>query len=419
MRRLPMLITACACALAALAAGAAVAATKQRTAAPRVIAVKPLVAGIGDTLTIRGTGFLKGKLRNWVVFQRSRARPVFARAEIATSTQIRIKVPEKLRPFLSLKEGQPSPTRFQIRVLAGTFGKEFTSKKLSPLIGPAPLGGTPPPPEAANDCDEDKIKNDVDTDDDNDLIPDAREKLLRTDPCKADTDGDTLTDYFEVESALDLNSRANFYPVKKPYPNPLFQDADIDFDGDGMTNGEEYSAWVRYGGQRRDLNYSDGCQDTRAAGGCSGPPTPVPGDKSWLDIDGNGRLTDDEKDVDNDSATNWDEAHGRLVYEWWGAAYEQEKPYRPQYASLDWLDPDTDGDGVVDGFDDQDYDDTNNISDISRAAYWVQPFNPCLPDWRSRTCSLHPPLKEPWPPFDTSNFRSLPLPMPWPPVLGP
>ena len=416
MRRLPMLLTACACALAALLAGGALAATK-RAAAPRVVTVKPLHAGIGDTLTIRGTNFRPGRLATWIVFQRDRARPVFARAEVASRTQIRIKIPEKLRPFLSLKNGQPAATRFRIRVLASTFGKEFTAKASSPLIGPAPLGGTKPPPEASNDCDNDKIPNSTDTDDDNDLLPDSREKLLKTDPCKADSDGDGVSDYFEVESALDLNSRANFYPVKKPYPNPNFPDANIDFDGDGMTNSDEFSAWVRYGGGSKDLNYSDGCQDTRAGGGCSGPPTAVPSNKPWLDFDGNGRLTDDEKDVDNDGATNWDEAHGRLVYDWWSAAYETEKPYKPQYGSLDWLDPDTDGDGVLDGYDDQDYDDVNNINDINRGPNWVQPFNPCLPDWTSRTCSRHPPLKDPWPPFDTSGFRSLPIPLPWPPVV--
>lgn len=38
-----------------------------------------------------------------------------------------------------------------------------------------------------------------------------------------------------------------------------------------------------------------------------------------------------------------------------------------------------------------------NPRSISRE--WVQPFNPCLPDPESPTCSLHPPFDDPWEPF--------------------
>ena len=33
------------------------------------------------------------------------------------------------------------------------------------------------------------------------------------------------------------------YPGKRPYPNALFADADVDYDGDSLTLGEEYSLW--------------------------------------------------------------------------------------------------------------------------------------------------------------------------------
>jgi len=386
-------------ALCAVAIGTAAAtAASSKSTTPTVKAIKPATLGIGDTLTIRGTGFVSGKLKNWVVFQRDRSRPVFLRADIATKTEIRIKVPEKLRPYLRLKAGKSVSTRFRIRVLARSFGEAFTATGLSPVIGPNPLGGTKPTPDVAGDCDKDGIKNSAETDDDGDGLSDVREKALKTDPCNADTDADGINDYFEVESALDLNSRVNFYPVKRPYPNPLYADADTDFDGDGMTQRDEYYAWVRYGGSKPDLNYSDGCQDTRN-GGCSGPGTPVPAGQPWLDIDGNGVLADDEKDVDGDGLGNWDEAHGRMVYAYWKAVYETEKPYAPQYGAVDFLDPDSDGDGLPDGGDDQDYDDLNNISELNRGPYWVQPFNPCLPNWKSRTCSKHPPITDSWPPF--------------------
>jgi hypothetical protein len=85
-------------------------------------------------------------------------------------------------------------------------------------------------------------------------------------------------------------------------------------------------------------------------------------------------------------------------------------------------DPDTDGDGVLDGADDQDHDGLTNQFEIERPANWldtyislatvprdsggdpiaypfpsplnpwarVQPYNPCKPLW-SYTCHLHWP----------------------------
>ena len=55
---------------------------------------------------------------------------------------------------------------------------------------------------------------------------------------------------------------------------------------------------MRYGGHRLsasgDLLYSDGTQNS------DGGPKPVPASKPWLDIDGDGSLSDDERDVDGD-----------------------------------------------------------------------------------------------------------------------
>ena len=33
------------------------------------------------------------------------------------------------------------------------------------------------------------------------------------------------------------------FPGKTPYPNPLFTDANIDYDGDGLDLGDEYKLW--------------------------------------------------------------------------------------------------------------------------------------------------------------------------------
>ena len=60
---------------------------------------------------------------------------------------------------------------------------------------------------------------------------------------------------------------------------------------------------MRYGGRKlgpgNDLLYSDGTQNS------DGGPKPVPGDKPWLDLDLDGTLSDDERDVDSDGLGNW------------------------------------------------------------------------------------------------------------------
>ncbi len=64
-----------------------------------------------------------------------------------------------------------------------------------------------------------------------------------------------MSDGFEYQSALDLNdddyqhpNGTVPYPGKRPYPNPLDPaDANTDFDGDGLTQADEYRLWRYYG----------------------------------------------------------------------------------------------------------------------------------------------------------------------------
>ncbi|MDQ3740635.1 MAG: hypothetical protein M3389_06785, partial [Actinomycetota bacterium] len=388
-----------------------------RTTFPSITKIDPLNVGIGETMTVSGKGFVPGRNKNTVVFKRDKQRAIFAKAITASSTKLKVVVPEKLRPFLTKSNGADLPTKFRIRILARRFGKRYTAPDSSPVIAPVavgrgaenplPLPG-PAPTGPPADCEHDGVIDDLDSDDDNDHMSDTFEAAIGTDRCKLDTDGDTLSDFWEYQSALDLNLRALPYPGKRPYPNALFSDLNVDYDGDGLHNWQEHAMWVKYGNAGTVLTYSGGTQRSDPASG----------------------LTDDNRDVEGDGLGNWVEANGPGRRGWWSAMYEDENDYEVEYADLDFLDPDTDGDGRLDGEDDVDHDGYPNVDELSRAkplpdkvdpsapheGRWVQLFNPCLPDPESITCSLHPPL-----PLDTSYppFKELglgpyshPLPLP-------
>jgi hypothetical protein len=410
MHRVPLL-TSLALALALPAAASArpalmqpssVRARASLAALPEVTSISPRKIAIGQTLTIRGRHFLPGNRRNTVVFQRRGGRYVFVRAGRSTRTRIRVKVPTKLSAFLHLRKGAGVPTRFRIRILARRFGAAFSSPARSPIVSPSTSGsGSGKCRPGAADSDGDGLLN-------------ATELKIHTDPCAVDTDGDGLTDFWEEESALDYNSRALPFPGKRPYPNALDpSDINIDHDGDGLTAHDEFDAWVKCGVKNPNVSLflSDG---TQSSGGRVATPA---GAATSLDIDGNGVLTDDDRDSDlcdrkgikGDGLSNWVEAHGPGVPAWWTKIIENEKPYGlSRFAALDFLDPDTDGDKLMDGADDVDHDGWTNRSEVSRRplfpggpAFWVQPFNPCLPDPLSATCSRHPPPpSSSWPPFD-------------------
>jgi hypothetical protein len=160
-----------------------------------------------------------------------------------------------------------------------------------------------------------------------------------------------------------------------------------------------------------------------------------------------GYLSDDLRDVDADGLNNYQETHGFMLAKHWADCYPAEKPYGISYAVGDEdrnedgvrdaaTDPDTDGDGVRDGADDEDHDDIPNIMELSRRAASgfddtdgrdcsprkepalpedpgraheygrVNPFNPCLPDARSRTCARYVNASTGAPFDDSPNWYS-------------
>jgi Bacterial TSP3 repeat/IPT/TIG domain len=431
-------------ALIAAAFPAAATASTQTSPPPTPVikTIKPMSLQLGETLTITGRNFIKGKNKTTVVFKRDGHRTVFVRAIGATSTKLTVVVPDKLLPFFTQSNGIPAPTRFRVNVLARRFGERFTALSASPLVSPrvdqakvaapAPTATTATTAPAAIFCD----PSDPNGDADGDGLSNGLEQQIGTDPCKADTDGDGVPDGFEYQSALDLNRTAGTsaipvpYPGKRPYPNPLDpSDANTDYDGDGLTLMNEYRA-SKYLGWTNDLSqlpYSDGKQLTGTPIHCNSSPE-LTAYCAYADINHDGILQDDEKDADGDGLPNWDELYGRETQLWWTAVHGDEPPYPLTYQTLDWLNPDSDGDGIVDGQDDSDHDGYTNIQEISRpyatsiftstlGAYdpangsndgpfvplgdvaEVNPFNPCLPDPNSPACMRHPPLANPPAPF--------------------
>jgi hypothetical protein len=399
---------------------------------PTVSRVRPMAAGIGDKLVLKGKGYKSGKAKNYVVFKRDKGRALFVKADKATSTQITVTIPAKLLGFLTQKAGVPVATRFHLRVMATRLAKSYTKTGLSPLISAKSGSGA----GLTDDCDSDGIPNAKDADDDNDLLPDTEEARIKTDPCKPDSDGDGMSDGWEQQSAVDRNGGSVLpSPKTKPYPNALDKDdSNIDSDGDGLTNLEEYTAWATFGGHKIPLSYSGG--NPTSAG--RGAPSPV--DARYADRDRNGYLSDLERDADGDGIPNMDEMrtgidaaritksqssdddnfydYGIFTTSYIKLAEEATKSEQcvspglnqvPFYCvdqlkpdaiksstvdTLDWLSTDTDGDGLDDGNDDVDHDDFSNVSEFHNFIDGgfkhrkYEPLNACVPNADSRFCLL-------------------------------
>lgn len=307
-------------------------AKKSRSAAskakklPTITGVEPLRgAAINSVLTIRGKNFVKGKNKMIVVFQRIGSKRRFSARATATSTKkATLRVPNVAGDMIPERASSPMlPTDNVFRLRAITkFGaaKRVTGPSISPQIAWAKVLNDADTRGPDGDCDADKVINSVDTDDDNDLLPDSTELAIATDVCETDTDLDGLSDYWEYRVAFEYNGSQNLvlpYPGLRPYPNPLLPDQNVDHDGDHMTAIMEYRAWQFTG--RMDRFYSDANQNSL---------DPV--------------ITDGSLDEDNDRLPNLAE-----IYSMVGGVPAKK---------LDYLRWDTDGDGLCDGLDDEDHD---------------------------------------------------------------
>jgi hypothetical protein len=392
-----------------------------RTPRPTITSVTPTKVAVGGVLTLKGKNFASGVRNNRVFFSRaSDGKSIRVRPRKATKTRIDVLVPSSLTALLDDDgAGGKKETRFRMMVFTKVLGPK-TRVSRSPLISPpgANVPGTPnTPPPPPPDCDNDGTPDASDADDDNDGLSDDLETAIKTNACAKDTDGDGIEDGYEYWSARDLNASAVPYAGKRPFPNALDgTDGGKDFDGDGMTQTEEFAAWNLFSGRAlptgdgQTFPYSDGNQ-----------ASPSPGNRGGKDYDNNGKVTDDEKDADDDGLANWVElAHGSttqaplIEFGWFYQPNQTACPevadtsHRYQdcgagpvpngntytdgaftsYFTPSYIEQDSDGDGIADGDDDIDHDD---ISDLAEIAGTSNPVDPCNPNPESRTCQQHRP----------------------------
>jgi hypothetical protein len=484
MRRLFIICLLALSATALVVSVPAAPAAKKKASKPSITRVTPMRISVGARLTILGKNFKADRKSNTVIFRAPNGRSAFAKPRRASRNKLVVVVPGAVSRLLGGSLSDPKPTRLKLRVLAGKFSA-FTTRRLSPVVtglgsGDGPGGASGGGPAGGGGSASVTLPCTSSADHDGDLLPNSVELEVKTDPCLADSDLDQMIDGWEFYAAKDLNVKAVPYPGKRPFPNALDPSdgaagkfSDYDFDGDGLTTLEEYRAWrvtgnsfdpARSGGLdlQSPLGYSDGTKYSRSGetpvvpawrSGAYGLQPPTQSFPDTLELHSDPEWRDDERDADADGLANWlESAGGPGQPAWWGSFWAKFEPparawgadpatecgqefgafARRPFAELDLTDPDVDGDTLLDGEDDQDNDDYNNIVELYEGVYdldsdggftcvvWneahteivstetypsidvdpgpaathmgINPFNPCAPNPNSRTCPDYRPF---------------------------
>ncbi len=106
--------------------------------APRLETLGSTAVSVGQTITLTGHGFVRGKGRDVVILQRPGARSIFIRADHATSTRVKLTLPAcRVLPFLDWRAGAPRATRFRVSVLGRRLSAVPANQVLTVLPGPS------------------------------------------------------------------------------------------------------------------------------------------------------------------------------------------------------------------------------------------------------------------------------------------
>ncbi|KGQ44813.1 hypothetical protein, partial [Gallibacterium anatis] len=221
----------------------------------------------------------------------------------------------------------------------------------------------------ADDHDGDGIPDSEDPDSDNDGVPDEIEKNGGLDPHNPDTNGDGVEDGKEDSDGDGKDNETEVKDNTDPFKNEedpslvvdqdgdgIRDDVDTDIDGDGVNNADEKAAGTDPRNPATD-GTPDGDKDTDNDG-LTNKEESNPNGSTVTGRDGNGKpdITDPKgNDADNDGVSNKD---------------EKDKGTNPNS-------PDTDGDGKVDGKDDNNaYDkDGDGINDADEKETGTNPEN--------------------------------------------
>src|SRR5919201_1657775 len=423
MRRRAILILALV-ALAALAVPVAASARKSRR--PVITRVTPMRLHVGQRVTVRGRNFSSRRRRNTVIFRDSDGRSAFAKPRSASRRKLVLNVPAAVARLVRGKR----TVRFTLRIITRGKTSRWTRKRLSPVVlgsaGQGGGGGGSACPGTDFDHDflpadlEAKLGTDpclADTDGDgvddgfeyrsaidlnNDNYENPNESLpypgkrpypnpLDPSDGNTDYDGDSLSQaveqrlwkYSTNEATRSLSpcDAGVATPSCLTYSDGLqysiykFQAGQGDrhfpaITAPGYSKAADFQNWASAHGYRN--VYIDGHGEYGLGAASYGvfdtnlTGVETAGELRYYDLDGNGVVSDDERDEDADGLTNFDENSGRMNFGWWASCYKGEAPYYVHYAGTDPADPDSDGDGVRDGADDQDHDDVPNVDELSR-----------------------------------------------------
>jgi hypothetical protein len=158
---------------------------------PTITRVTPMRVSVGNRLVIFGKHFKARRKANTVIFRAPDNRTAFVKPRRASRSKLVLRVPESVARLLNVANSRQRPTRLKLRVVSARKMSKYTPRRLSPVVtgvgGSDGGGGGGGGGGTVDVCDSD-------ADHDDDLLPNALELSVRTDPCLADTDGDAMSD---------------------------------------------------------------------------------------------------------------------------------------------------------------------------------------------------------------------------------